>query len=60
MNMVDCNKTMGDKVNESASILALLEFLQLRHLPVNNHDPEFVKIMYARDRVQNYDHILNK
>ncbi|CAF3612824.1 unnamed protein product [Fusarium graminearum] len=60
MNMVDCNKTMGDKVNESASILALLEFLQLRHLPVNNRDPEFVKIMYARDRVQNYDHILNK
>ncbi|KAF5234485.1 hypothetical protein FAUST_7573 [Fusarium austroamericanum] len=60
MNMVHYNKTMGDKVNESASIPTLLEFLQLRHLPVNDRDPEFVKIKCALDRVQNYDHILNK
>ncbi|QPC76664.1 hypothetical protein HYE68_007416 [Fusarium pseudograminearum] len=60
MNMVDFNKTMGDKVNESASILIILEFLQLTSLPVSDRDPEFVKIMYSRDRVQNYDHILHK
>lgn len=60
MNMVDSNKTMSDKVNESASILTLLELLQLTSLPVSDRDPEFVKIMYACDRVQNYDHILDK
>ncbi|KAF0638218.1 hypothetical protein FPSE5266_00605 [Fusarium pseudograminearum] len=60
MNMVDFNKTMGDKVDESASILTILEFLQLTSLPVSDRDPEFVKIMYSRDRVQNYDHILDK
>jgi hypothetical protein len=64
MNAVDENITDQDRIADmtphSPTTKRLLKYLPPKRMPINESDPEIIKVSFTRDNVATYDHIFDR